>query len=90
MGSLRKKITKRHLARNALMALCLFWDIMTSLPCTPNGVGFLEHKGYCILLQGVYFWTLNSPDGADASLNKLLLLLLWLYASTFPLSTIER
>ena len=60
------------------MALGLFWDIVTGLPWTPNGVGSLEPKEYCILLPGAHYLTINSPNGADSSLNKLLLLLLLL------------
>ena len=60
------------------MALGLFWDIATGLPWTPNGVGSLEPKGYCIFLPGAHYLTINSPYGADSSLNKLLLLLLLL------------
>ena len=37
----------------------------------PNGVGFLELKGYCVFLTGVHFLMLNRPDGDNASLNKL-------------------
>ena len=58
------------------MALGLFWDIVTGLPWTPNGVGSLEPKEYYIFLPGAHYLTINSPDGADSSLNKLLLLLL--------------
>ena len=58
------------------MALGLFWDIVTGLPWTPNGVGSLEPRGYCIFLPGAHYLTINSPYGADSSLNKLLLLLL--------------
>ena len=56
--------------------LGLFWDIVTGLPWTPNGVGSLEPRGYCIFLPGAHYLTINSPYGADSSLNKLLLLLL--------------
>ena len=52
------------------------WDIATGLAWTPNGVGSLEPRGYCIFLPGVHYLTINSPDGADSSLYKLLLLLL--------------
>ena len=37
--------------------------ITNGLTSDPNGVGFLE--------PGVHFMSLNSPDGADALLNKL-------------------
>ena len=60
------------------MALGLFWDIVTGLPWTPNGVGSLEPKGCCVFLPGAHYLTIYSPDGADSSLNKLLLLLLLL------------
>ena len=53
------------------MALGLFWDIVTGLPWTPNGVGSLEPKEYCIFLPGAHYLTINSPNGADSSLNKL-------------------
>ena len=33
----------------------------------------LEPKGYCIFLPGVHYLTINSPDGTDFLLNKLLL-----------------
>ena len=60
------------------MALGLFWDVVTGLPWTPNGVGSLEPRGYCIFLPGAHYLTINSPYGADSSsLNKLLLLLPW-------------
>ena len=59
-----------------IMALGLFWDIATGLPWTPNSVGSLEPRGYCIFLPGAYYLTINSPDGADSLLNKPLLLLL--------------
>ena len=68
MRSLNKKAS---CAQCFIMDLGLFWDIVTGLPWTPNGVGSLEPRGYCILL------TINNPHGADSSLNKLLLLLLW-------------
>ena len=55
------------------MALGLFLDIATGLPWTPNGVGSLEPMGCCIFLPGAHYLTINSPDGADSSLNKLLL-----------------
>ena len=73
MGSLNKKASG---AQCFVMALSLYWDIVTGLPWTPNGVCFLEPRGYCIFLPDVHLLTLNSPYGADASLNKLLLLLL--------------
>ena len=60
-----------------IKALGLFWDIVTGLPWTPNGVGSLGPRGYCIFLPGAHYLTINSPYGADSSLNKLLLLLLW-------------
>ena len=74
--------TKRRLNKMAsgaqcfIMALSLFWDIVTGLPWTPNGVGSLEPRGYCFFLPGAHYLTINSPDGADSLLNKLLLLLL--------------
>ena len=52
------------------------WDIVIGLPWTPKGVGSFEPKEYCIFLPGAHYLTINSPDGADSSLNKLLLLLL--------------
>ena len=64
-----------------ITALSLFWDIVTGLPWTPNGVGSvgsLEPRGYCIFLPGAHYLTINSPHGADSSLNILLLLLLLL------------
>ena len=61
------------------MALGLFWDVMTGLPWTPNGVGSLEPRGYCIFLPGAHYLMINSPDGADSPLNKLLLILLHLF-----------
>ena len=73
MGSLNKKASG---AQCFIMALGLFWDIATDLPWTPNGVGSLEPRGYCIFLPGAHYLTINSPDGADSLLNKLLLLLL--------------
>ena len=73
MGSLNKKASG---AQCFIMALGLFWDIVTGLPWTPNGVGSLEPWGYCIFLPGAHYLTINSPYGADSSLNKLLLLLL--------------
>ena len=73
MGSLNKKASG---AQCFIMALGLFWDIVTGLPWTPNGVGSLEPRGYCIFLPGAHYLTINSPYGADSSLNKLLLLLL--------------
>ena len=75
MGSLNKKASG---AQCFIMALGLFWDIVTGLPWTPNGVGSLEPRGYCIFLPGAHYLTINSPYGADSSLNKLLLLLLLL------------
>ena len=73
MGSLNKKASG---AQCFIMALGLFWDIVTGLPWTPNGVGSLGPRGYCIFLPGAHYLTINSPYGADSSLNKLLLLLL--------------
>ena len=73
MGLLNKKASG---AQCFIMALGLFWDIVTGLPWTPNGVGSLEPRGYCIFLPGAHYLTINSPYGADSSLNKLLLLLL--------------
>ena len=73
MGSLNKKTSG---AQCFIMALGLFWDIVTGLPWTPNGVGSLGPRGYCIFLPGAHYLTINSPYGADSSLNKLLLLLL--------------
>ena len=75
MGSLNRKASD---AQCFIMALGLFWDIVTGLPWTPNGVGSLEPRGYCIFLPGAHYLTINSPYGADSSLNKLLLLLLLL------------
>ena len=75
MGSLNKKASG---AQCFIMALGLFWDIVTGLPWTPNGVGSLGPRGYCIFLPGAHYLTINSPYGADSSLNKLLLLLLLL------------
>ena len=49
---------------------------VTGLPWTPNGVGSPGPRGYCIFLPGVHYLTINSPYGADSSLNILLLLLL--------------
>ena len=72
MGSLNKKASG---AQCFIMALGLFWDIATGLPWTPNGAGSLEPKEYCIFLPGAHYLTINSPNGADSSLNKLLLLL---------------
>ena len=72
MGSLNKKASG---AQCFIMALGLFWDIVTGLPWTPNGVGSLGPRGYCIFLPGAHYLTINSPYGADSSLNKLLLLL---------------
>ena len=71
MGSLNKKASG---AQCFIMALGLFLDIVTGLPGTPNGDGSLEPKGYCIFLLGAHYLTINSPDGAVSSLNKLLLL----------------
>ena len=71
MGSLNKKASG---AQCFIMALGLFWDIVTGLPWTPNGVGSLGPRGYCIFLPGAHYLTINSPYGADSSLNKLLLL----------------
>ena len=76
MGSLNKKASG---AQCFIMALGLFWNIVTGLPWTPNGVGSLEPRGYCIFLPGAHYLTINSPYGADSSLNKLLLLLLEQY-----------
>ena len=73
MGSLNKKASG---AQCFIMALGLFWDIVTGLPWTPNGVSSLGPRGYCIFLPGAHYLTINSPYGADSSLNKLLLLLL--------------
>ena len=73
IGSLNKKASG---AQCFIMASGLFWDIVTSLPWTPNGVGSLEPKEYYIFLPGAHYLTINIPDGADSSLNKLLLLLL--------------
>ena len=78
MGSLNKKASD---AQCFIMALGLFWDIATGLPWTPNGAGSLEPKEYCIFLPGAHYLTINSPNGADSSLNKLLLLL---YSSPQP------
>ena len=41
-------------------------------------MGSLNKKasGVCIFLPGAHYLTINSPYGADSSLNKLLLLLL--------------
>ena len=75
MGSLNKKASG---AQCFIMALGLFWDIVTGLPWTPNGVGSLEPRGYCIFLPGAHYLTINSPYGADSSLNILLILLLLL------------
>ena len=80
MGSLNKKASG---AQCFIMALGLFWDIMTDLTWTPNDwltwtpndIGFLGPRGYCTFLPGAHFLTINSPDGADSLLNKLLLLL---------------
>ena len=80
MGLLNKKASG---AQCFIMALGLFWDILTGLPWTPNCIGSLEPRGYCIFLPDVHFLTLNSPYGADASLNKLLLLLLTYFATYF-------
>ena len=87
MGSLNKKASG---AQCFIMALGLFWDIITGLPWTPNGVGSLGPRGYCIFLPGAHYLTINSPYGADSLLNKLLLLLLLpqrlsLSTSFFPL-----
>ena len=77
MGTIWGRWTKRASgAQCFIMALGLFWDIVTGLPWTPNGVGSLEPKGCCIFLPGAHYLTINSPDGADSSLNKLLQLLL--------------
>ena len=46
MWSLNKKASG---AQCLIMASGLFWDIVTSLPWTPNGVGSLEPKEYYIL-----------------------------------------
>ena len=73
MGSLNKKASG---AQCFIMTSGLFWDIVTGLPWTPNGVVSLEPKEYCIFLPGAHYLTINSPYGADSSLNKLLLLLL--------------
>ena len=86
MGSLNKKASG---AQCFIMALGLFWDIVTGLPWTPNGVGSLEPRGYCIFLPGAHYLTINSPDGADSSLNKLLLLLL-LLKSNMSLDSINK
>ena len=75
MGLLNKKASG---AQCFIMALGLFWDIVTGLPWTPNGVGSLERRGYCIFLPGAHYLTINNQHGADSSLNKLLLLLLLL------------
>ena len=77
MGSLNKKSSG---AQCFIMALGLFWDIVTGLPWTSNGVGSLEPRGYCIFLPGAHYLTINSPHGADSLLNKLpqLLLLKWM------------
>ena len=40
----------------------------------PMVSAFLNVGVYCIFLPGVHLLTLNSPYGADVSLNKLLLL----------------
>ena len=85
MGSLNKKVSG---AQCFILALGLFWDIVTGLPLTPNGVGSLEPRGYCIFLPGAYYLTINSTDGADSSLNKLLLLLLLLLL--LPISSIVQ
>ena len=77
MGSLNKKASGTQCF---IRALGLFWDIVTGLPWTPNGVGSLGPRGYCIFLPGAHYLTINSPYGADSSLNKLLLLLLLLLA----------
>ena len=73
MGSLNKKASG---AQCFIMALGLFWDVVTGLPWTPNGVGSLEPKGCCTYIFlpaiGAYYLTINSPYGADSSLNKLL------------------
>ena len=73
MGSLNKKVSG---AQCFVMALGLFWDIVTGLPWTPNGVGSLEPKEYYIYQPGAQYLTMSSPYGADSLLNKLLLLLL--------------
>ena len=77
MGTLWGRWTKRRLAHSAfIMALGLFWDIVTGLPWTPNGVGSLEPRGFCIFLPGAHYLTIYNPYGADSSLKILLLLLL--------------
>ena len=44
----------------------------------------IEPRGYCIFLPGAHYLTINSRDGADSSLNKLLLLYSMFY-NTFSL-----
>ena len=78
----RPSVPRHSGVRRFPLALGLFWDIVTGLPWTPNGVGSLEPRGYCIFLPGAHYLTINSPYGADSSLNKLLLLLL----DVFPVS----
>ena len=86
MGSLNKKASG---AQCFILALGLFWDIVTGLPWTPNGVGSLGPRGYCIFLPGAHYLTINSPYGADSSLNKLLLLLLLLLLNNISLEKID-
>ena len=55
MGSLNKTASG---AQCFIMAVGLFWDIVTGLPWTPNGVGSLEPRGYCILPPSTsWYWT---------------------------------
>ena len=82
MGSLNKKASG---AQCFIMALGLFWDIVTGLSWTPNGVGSVS-RGYCIFLPGAHYLTINSQYGADSSFNKLLLLLLKIFV---VISTVE-
>ena len=81
IGSLNKKASG---AQCFIKALGLFWDIVTGLPWTPNGVCSFEPRGYCTFLPGAHYLTINSPYGADSSLNKILLLLLPLACLSLP------
>ena len=69
------------------MTLWISWLAYLGLPFGISWLAYLEHpmasallnllKEYCIFLPGSHYLTIYSPNGADSSLNKLLLLLLF-------------
>ena len=85
-GVAEQKGVWRTVLYNGFRFVLGYRDWPTLVPWTSNGVGSLEPKKYCIFLPGAHYLTINSPNGADSSLNKLLLLPL-LLTQTSRIST---